>query len=186
MMNEKIKINLDKWIAKNYNWLKKEISKNITKQQMSQYTDDLLHHVISDLYKLNDSQLENLLSNNKVGHWCLRAASLQIRSKTSPFYYQFRKHKLSVRSGIIDASSGNTYDLETYKLDIEPPEELIECFERAQEQLHWYLKTIFNQKFKEGKTLQEIYEYYNITKRHLVKDLNSAINEIREVCKDAE
>lgn len=186
-MNKEIKYKLDKWVSKEYEWLRSEMSRNITKQQMSQYTDDLLHTVLSDLYKQPDFQLEQMINNGKLGHWCLRAASLQIRSKTSPFYYQFRKHKLSVRSGIIDSNSGNPYDQDTYEIREDvytPDEDLMDCFDRAKSQLHWYLQTIFNKKFIEEQSLQQIWEYYGITKTHLVKDLNQALAEIRETCKD--
>lgn len=184
-MNKENKRIIDKWITDNYEWYKKEVSTNITWGVMSQYTDDLIHHVIADLYKQSDEQVEQMISNDKIGHWLLRAASLQIRSKTSPFYYQFRKHKLSVRSGIIDSNSGNTYDIETYEIREDvytPDEDLMDCFDRAKSQLHWYLQTIFNKKFQEGQSLQEIWEYYGITKTNLVKDLNTAIAEIRKEC----
>ena len=184
MMNEQTKKKLDKWVADHYEWYLGEVKKNIAYGKMSDYAEDLVHTIIFDLYRMKDEKMDQLLRDNKLKGYILRGASLQIRSSTSPFYTQFRRHKLSVRSGIIDSNSGNIYD-EGYIIDTEPPEELMDCFDRAQEQLHWYLKTIFTQKFKEGKSLQEIYEYYNITKRHLVKDLNKAINEIRDICKDA-
>lgn len=184
VMNKEIKRRLDKWVSENYEKVRKEIATNIAYGKMGDYADDLYHHILSDLYKVKDEQLKDMLDNDRVIGWILRSSSLQIRSGSSPFYHKFRKHKMGARSGIIDSNSGNTYDEGYYMPDGEN-EELMDCFDRAHSQLHWYLQTIFNQKFKEGKTLQEIYEYYNITKTHLVKDLNKAINEIRDICKDA-
>jgi len=184
-MNTETKKRLDKWVSTNYQWYLGEVKKNIAKGMMAEYADDLVHTIIFDLYRMKDEKMDQLLDDGKLRGYVLRGAALQIKSSTSPFYSKFRKYKMSARSGIVDSNNGNTYDQE-YTMDVDPPEELMDCFERAQEQLHWYLKTIFNQKFKEGKTLQEIYEYYNITKRHLVRDLNQAINEIRDICKDAQ
>lgn len=181
-MKKEVKDKLDKWVSREYEWFKGEVGTNITWGKMSQYTEDLVHHILSDLYKVKDEQIEEMLENGKIKGWVLRAASLQIRSNTSPFYSTFRKHKLSARSGIIDSNNGNTYD-SGYEMDVDNEEELMDCFEKAVDNLHWYQKTIFNKKFKEGKTLQEVYEYYNISKNHLIKDLNKAIEEIREKCK---
>ena len=183
-MKQEIKDRLDRWVSREYRWLLKEMGTNITWGKMSEYTEDLLHHIILDLYKMDENKIDGMLENGKLKYYVLSGASLQIRSKTSPFYHIHRKQKLSARSGIIDSSNGDTYDL-IYEMDLFGEEPLLECFERAQKQLHWYQQTIFNKKFKENLPLQEIHEYYNISKNHLIKDLNIAINEIREICKDA-
>ena len=183
-MKQEIKDKLDRWVSKEYRWLLKEIGTNITWGKMSEYTEDLLHHLILDLYKMDEEKIDGMLENGKLKYYLLSGASLQIRSKTSPFYHIHRKQKLSARSGIIDSNSGNVYD-SGYEMSVYGEEPLSECFERAVAQLHWYDQTIFNKKFKEDLPLQEIHEYYSISKNHLVKDLNRVINEIRQTCVDA-
>lgn len=183
-MKQEIKDKLDRWVNKEYRWLKGEISKNIAWGMMADYSDDLLHHIILDLYKMDEDKIDGMLENNKLKWYVLRGASLQIRSGTSPFYITWRKHKMSARGGIIDSDAGETFT-PSYEMEIEPEEGLTECLDRAINQLHWYLQAIFKKKFKEGLPLQEIHEFYNISKVHLVRDLNTAITEIRQTCKDA-
>lgn len=182
-MKQEVKNKLDRWVSKEYNWYKGEVGKNITWGKMSDYTEDLVHLMLISLYQLEDDKLEGMLDSGGIKGWLLRGASLQIRSSTSPFYLQFRKHKMSARSGYMDSDSGET-EMPSYEMNLFPGETLSDCMERAVEQLHWYQKAIFNKKFKEGLTIEEIYKFYNIGKYHLVKDLNKAINEIRLTCKN--
>ena len=175
---------LNEWVSREYEWLKGEIGTNITWGKMSEYTEDLLHHIILDLYKMDPEKIEGLLDNGKLKYYVLRGASLQIRSQTSPFYKIWRKTKMQARSGVIDSDNGET-NTPSYELNIEPEEQLIECLDRAVEQLHWYEQALYDKKFKQGWTLEEIHKFYGIGKRHLIRDLNNALDKIRKQCKNA-
>lgn len=172
---------LNKWVSENYQWLKKEIGKNIANGKMSDYAEDLLHHIILDLYKMNPEKIEGMLENGKLKWYILRGAALQIKSQTSPFYRTHRKQKTWARSGLLDTGK---YDTETYELeDPDNPEELYDCFQRALKEIHWYQRTLLEKKIIEGQTYQQIYEYYNISKNHLIKDINAALDDVRKICK---
>ena len=174
---------LNEWVSKEYEWLRGEIGKNITWGKMSEYTEDLLHHIILDLYKMDLEKIEGLLDNGKLKWYVLRGASLQIRSKTSPFYKVHRKNKLQSRSGMID--SGEYGSDEGYEMkNPDETEDLYDCFQRAMGEIDWYLKVLLEKKIIEGKTYQEMYEYYEISKTHLIKDINRGLDEIRIICKD--
>ena len=82
LMNKEIKDKLDRWVSKEYRWLLKEIGTNITWGKMSEYTEDLLHHLILDLYKMDEEKIDGMLENGKLKYYLLSGASLQIRSKT--------------------------------------------------------------------------------------------------------
>ena len=121
---------LNKWVNDHYEWLRGEIGTNITWGKMSEYTEDLLHHIILDLYKMDPEKIQELLDNGKLKYYVLRGASLQIRSKTSPFYIIHRKTKLQARSGII--GSGEYDREEGYEMDTpDNKEDLYDCFQRA-------------------------------------------------------
>lgn len=172
---------LNKWVSENYQWLKREISKNIANGKMSDYAEDLLHHIILDLYKMNPEKIEGMLENGKLKYYVLRGAALQIKSSTSPFYRTHRRQKTWARSGLLDTGKYNT---ETYELeDPDNQEELYDCFQRALKEIHWYQRTLLEKKIIEGQTYQQIYEYYNISKNHLIKDINIALDEVRKICK---
>ena len=49
-------------------------------------------------------------------------------------------------------------------------------------EIHWYQATLLRKKIIEGKTYQEIYEYYNISKTHLIRDINEALRDVRLIC----
>jgi hypothetical protein len=183
-MKQEIKSKLDRWVSKEYDWYIGEVGKNITWGRMNDYTEDLCHMMLQSLYQLDEDKVKEMLENGKIKGWLLRGASMQIRSSTSPFYLTFRKHKMSARSGVIDSDNGET-NTPSYELEIEPEEELMECLDRAVNQLHWYQKALYDKKFKEGWVLEEIHKFYGIGKRHLIRDLNKALEEIRLICKNA-
>jgi len=171
---------LDKWVVEHYEWLRKEISTNIAKNQMSEYADDLLHHQLSELYRMEAGKLTQMLDDGKLKWYLLTCAGLSLRSKTTPFYRIYRKEKMNSREHGLPGSDKNIFEreYEPYKDD------LYECFQREMNNLHWYQKTLMDKYWIEGWNLTKMYKHYNISKQHLVNDLNSAMDTIRENCKD--
>ena len=51
---------------------------------------------------------------------------------------------------------------------------------REIENLHWYSKTLLKEYWEQGMGLDALNEKYGISKKHLTKDLNTAILTIRE------
>lgn len=60
------------------------------------------------------------------------------------------------------------------------------CMKREIENLHWYSKTLLKEYWEQGMHLEELHQKYNISKKHLTKDLNEAILTIRENCKECD
>ena len=178
MITKKTKNRIDNWVQKNYVWLNGEIKTNIAKGQMKQYGDDLTIHMIETIYSQPESKIIQMLDDDKLGWWLLTGASMQLRSSTSPFYRIYRQEKSWSREQGLEGSFSNVFERPDEPYD----DSLMECFQKEYDNLDWYLKTIMNKYFFEGQTLQDIHEYYNISKRHLTKDLNTAINQIRELC----
>jgi len=172
-MNQEIKRRLDKWVEQEYNWLMGQVKKNIAKDQMRDYAEDLLHHVIMDLYKMKDEKLKGLLDNGKLKWYVLSGCGIQIRSQTSPFYSKFRKFKMNARSGA------------EYLFDLPEEfenEEWYQCFLREWNNLHFYPRTLLEKKFIQGLSYDEIRHTYGISKTHLIKDINQALFDLREKC----
>ena len=179
-MTKETKKRIDDWVGENYVWLNGEIKTNIAKAQMRQYADDLTIHMIETIYTQDEEKVVQMLEDDKLRWWLLTGASLQLRSSTSPFYRIYRKEKGWAREDGIEGSSRSIFErpFEPYNDD------LYECFLQQYNDLDWYLKTIMNRYWFEGQTLQDIHEYYNISKRHLIKDVNTVVNIIRDACKD--
>ena len=179
-----IKDRLDKFVREEYEWLDKEIRANIAINQMKDYADDLIKEMIIQLYNMNEEKIEKLLDNGKLKWYILSGAGMQLRSSTSPFYLRIRKHKSFARENGLPGSNSNIFDTgEVYE---EYDESLYQCFKREMENLQWYQKTIMDEYWFQNMTLEEMRAKYNISKRHLVKDLNQAIYDIREACEDCD
>ena len=177
-MNKETKDRIDKWVGERYEWLLGEISTNIAKGKMADYASDLTIHMIETLYFQPEDKINQMLDDDKLGWWLLTGAGMQLRSSTSPFYRIYRQEKSWSREQGIEGSFNNIFERPDEPYD----DSLMECFQKEYNNLHWYLKKIMDKYWYEGQTLQEIHEYYNISKRHLTKDLNTAINIIREKC----
>ena len=178
---------INKFVAENYTKLLYEVKKNIAKSKMSEYAEDLLHHIILDLYKMNDAKIDQLLNDNKMFWYLLSGCGLQLRSSTSPFYRVHRKHKMSARENY---TSGDDHEFTfTGGMGIleqvyEPYEEdeLYQCMLREIENLHFYYRILLEEKWFKGMTLNQMRDKYNITLSSLSKDLKVAYEIIRTKC----
>ena len=183
--NMTIKDRLDRFINKEYKWLRSNIVHNIAKGQMKDYADDLLQEMIIQLYGMKEEKIEMLLDGGKLKWYVLTGAGMQLRSNTSPFYRRIRKHKMSARENGLDGSDSNIFER------IDDTEELSTecyyiCMQREIENLHWYNKTLLQEYWIQGLHLDDLHKKYNISKKHLTKDLNAAILTIRENCEECD
>ena len=179
MISKSLKERVDRWVTGNYEWLAEEIERNVCKGKMKEYAPDLTSYLIESLYYLPEEKVTQLLDDDKVGHYLLVGAGMQLRSSTSPFYLKFRKHKMSAREQGQVGHSFNIFEKPYEEYD----ESLYQCFLEAKEELHWYEKNLIDKYFYQEWTLQQLYEYYGISKKHIIKDINSALNTIRQHCK---
>ena len=183
--NMTTKQKLDKWVSDHYKWLDGQIRKNIAKGQMADYADDLLQEMILFVYGMKEEKIEMLLDGGKLKWYVLTGAGMQLRSSTSPFYRRIRKHKMSARENGLEGSDSNIFEKpdDTEELSIEC---YYTCMKREIENLHWYNKTLLKEYWEQGMHLEELHKKYNISKAHLTKDLNAAVLQIRENCKECD
>jgi len=177
-MDNTLKVKIDTWITQNYKWFLGEIKTNICKGRMRDYADDLAIHMIETLYTQHEDKLNQMLDDDMLGWWLLTGAGRQLRSSTSPFYRIYRKEKSWAREEGVEGSHLNIFERpwEEYNDD------LYQCFRKEYDSLHFYQRALMDKYFMEGWTFQQIYEYYNISKTHLMKDINTTINQIRTKC----
>ena len=184
-MSKEEKIN--KFVSENYKWLMKEVKKNIAKGKMSEYAEDLLHHIILDLYKMDENKINQLLDDGKLKWYILSGCGLQLRSSTSPFYRVHRRTKMSARENYIGGGdhefnySGTKGILEQEYVPYEA-DPLYECLMKELDELHFYYRTLVEDKWMNGMTLNQMREKYDITLSNLSKDLKVAYAIIKEKC----
>jgi len=178
---------LNSFVSEHYKWLLKEVKKNIAKGKMSEYAEDLLHHVILDLYKMDEGKITQLLDDEKIKWYILSGCGLQLRSSTSPFYRIHRKERMSARENYNGGDdhefnySGGIGILEREYVPYEE-DELYICMMREIENMHWYYRTLIQDKWIEGLTLAQMKDKYGITLSSLSKDLKISYAIIREKC----
>jgi RNA polymerase sigma factor (sigma-70 family) len=176
MTEEQINEALGKEISRRYNWIQGQVRTKIARDSMSEYADDLLHHIIIDLYKKTPEYKLDILNNQKVENWILVACGFQLRSGQSPFYAQFRKFKMSSRSGVLPEDPVEDEELPSI-------DEMFDCLLKCLDTLNVYEKTIIEKKYFEKWTYDQICDHYQISKTHLTKDTQKVILKIREFCK---
>ena len=177
MTEEELNNKIGQIIEKYYNWLKREIKTNIAKDSMSGYAEELLHFIIMELYNKSPEKKQKLLDDNKIPFWILTSSGLQLRSGSSPFYSLIRKNRLQARSGDLDFEEH--IDIQDTPYD----PEMYDCFKKGMEQLNWYNRKLLEEKFLNQLSFKAISEKYNISTKHLRKDVYIAILEIRKFCK---
>jgi hypothetical protein len=180
-----IKQRLDKWVKKEYGWLRHQIATNITKGKMKDYTDDLVQEMMIQLYSMKEEKIEELLENGKLKWYVLSASGMALRSSTSPFYNRIRKHKMYARESGLAGSNSNIFE-RVDDTDSLSTECYFQCMKREIENLFWYHKTLFKEYWEQGMHLEDLHKKYGISKEHLTKDLNSAILTIRENCTECD
>lgn len=175
MTKEELDRGINEWFGKNYLYLRREISNNICKDGMNDYTDDLLQYMVMWFLERSDEQKEQMLRDGMIENYILRGASIQLKSSTSPFYSKIRKFKMSVREG--EGLPDGEYENDSYEND-----PLYQCMMRELDNMHFYYKTLIEDKWMNGMTLNQMRDKYNITLSSLSKDLKIAYEIIRTKC----
>ena len=174
---------VNKWVEENYRWFLGEVKRNIAKHQMSQFAEELVHELILSLYKMKPEKWDEIERGSGISAYVLTSAGLSLRSQTSPFYLKIRRERGWARENGLAGSNSNIFE----KIDDTEEtstEKYHQCMLREIEKMHWYLRKLLNEYWIEGETLDTLHAKYQISKRHLTKDLNEAIYIIRENCKD--
>ena len=168
----------EEWFRKHFPKLQKEIKYNITKTTgpMSSYDSDLTQIAVLQFLNKPLEVQKQMLDDNKVENYILVTAGMHIRSSSSPFYNQVRKHKMSARSG---ALPDRTNEDDEFLLE---NQDFYQCFQREFPKMHYYFRTLLEEKYMNQLTFDEIREKYNITKMSLHQDVKAGLAYLRCKC----
>ena len=152
-----------------------------------QWGVDLIQHVIEYFLKLKLEKQYFIITSPSVKVTALEryltsAMSLAVRSSTSPFYTQFRKHMESHRVIFPD------YDYSSQIGAVDPDEEdywadMIERVPGIIKDLHFYDKYLIQKHYIEGMTVSELSEITQITCYRLSRDIKLALLNLKEILK---
>jgi hypothetical protein len=169
---------MNRWFRENYDSLIYQVKRNIAKDGMSMYAEELLSHVILWTLERKPEMKEQMLRDNKLENYILRTCGLQLRSSTSPFYREARRFKMSARSGVAEID-----DIEDEGLSSIEGDPQYQCMVREMKNMHWYYQKLLEEKWINGLTYQDMRIKYGITLASLRHDLNLAYDIIRTKCK---
>jgi hypothetical protein len=166
--------------------------KRICGYNYTTYGDDLLAFTLEKFIcdKPLEYQYKIAIIDNSLPNYIGKAMALNIKSKTSPFWYAYRQHSYNSR-GVYEAEFENvkykpieqqiTNTNESF--DIEPQYTSInECMMWALEQIHWYNRKLIEEYHFNKLTYKELHLKYNITLESLKRDIQEGYKEIRKLC----
>jgi hypothetical protein len=156
---------LNKYFEDNYNKLK-DMAYNIT----SGKDEDLLSFVIEELYKCDQKRINEIIKKKQMTFYVARVMLNQYHSKTSRYYYKYRKYYELHISGIIESICPEfvTKDIDNKK-DIELK---LNWVNNKLKNLHWFDVEVFKIYYRENHSLNTMAEVTKINRNTLYKSIN--------------
>ena len=161
---------LDTYLVNNYNKLK-SMAYNITGGKGN---EDLLSFVIEELYKCDKERIEDIVRKKQMTFYVARVMINQFHSKTSRYYYKYRKYYEYHVSGIVEAISPDNVDEDIENKQL--IEERLGWVEEKLKDLYWFDAEVFRIYYREGFSLNEMQKETKINRNTLHKAITNVIN----------
>ena len=161
---------LDTYLVNNYNKLK-SMAYNITGGKGN---EDLLSFVIEELYKCDKERIEAIVRKKQMTFYVVRIMINQFHSKTSRYYYKYRKYYEYHVSGIVEAISPDNVDEDIENKQL--IEERLGWVEEKLKDLYWFDAQVFRIYYREGFSLNEMQKETKINRNTLHKAITNVKN----------
>ena len=161
---------LDEYLIENYDKLK-DIAYNIAGVEEK---DDLLSFVIEELYKCDPVRIREIIENKQMTFYVVRVMLNQYHSKTSRYFYKYKKYYQYHVTGIIESiSPDNTIKNTEEKEEVE---KRLQWIEDKLKDLYWFDAEVFRIYYKENFSLSEMAKATKINKNTLYKAIKNVKN----------
>ena len=161
---------LDEYLIENYDKLK-DIAYNIAGVEEK---DDLLSFVIEELYKCDPVRIREIIENKQMTFYVVRVMLNQYHSKTSRYFYKYKKYYQYHVTGIIESiSPDNTIKNTEEKEEVE---KRLQWVEDKLKDLYWFDAEVFRIYYKENFSLSEMAKATKINKNTLYKAIKNVKN----------
>jgi DNA-directed RNA polymerase specialized sigma24 family protein len=158
---------LNKYLVENYNKLK-DMAYNVCGGKGS---DDLLSFVIEELYKCDQDRINEIIEKKQMTFYIARVIINQYYSKTSRYYYKYKKYYEYHVTQIVEQISEDKID------DIIEQKELIEkrlnWIDEKLKDLYWFDSEVFKIYYKEGFSLNKMQKETKINRNTLHKAISN-------------
>jgi len=158
---------LDKYLIENYHKLK-DMAYNITSGKGN---DDLFSFVIEELYKCDQERIDDIITRNQMTFYVVRVMINQYHSKTSRYYYKYKKYYEYHTTTTIECLSADNTQY-TIK-DKELVEERLEWIEEKLKDLYWFDAEVFKIYYREGFSLNQMQKETKINRNTLHKAITN-------------
>lgn len=160
---------MNDYIKDNYKKLKQKV-RAVTKNH--QNSDDLFNDLLLSLYSKPIEYQRDLIEKNKVEHWIMASAKLQFASKTSPFYYTYKKFNMD--------TSQLYEDTQTTEDVLEDVSEEILDYIRLELELYYsiYERTLTTEHLLRNKSYSEIGREYGVNRKYVSETVTPVKEEL--------
>ena len=160
---------MNDYIKDNYKKLQQKV-RAVTKNH--QNSDDLFNDLLLSLYSKPIEYQRDLIEKNKVEHWIMASAKLQYASKTSPFYYTYKKFNMD--------TSQLYEDTQTTEDVLEDVSEEILHYIKLELELYYsiYQRTLTTEHLLRNKSYSEIGREYGVNRKYVSETVSPVKEEI--------
>ena len=159
---------MNEYINDNYNKLRQKV-RAVTKNH--QNSDDLFNDLLLSLYSKPIEYQRDLVEKNKIEHWLMASAKLQFASKTSPFYYTYKKFNMDTSQLFED-----TQTTEDVLEDIS--QEIVDYIKEELNLYSVYEKTLTTEHLIHNKSYSEIGREYSVNRKYISETVTPVKEEI--------
>tara|TARA_R110002020_G_scaffold29237_2_gene92311 strand:- start:1014 stop:1520 length:507 start_codon:yes stop_codon:yes gene_type:complete len=158
---------LDKYLIENYDKLK-DIAYNIA--GVKEY-EELLHFIIEELYKCDQIRLKEIIEKKQMTFYAVRVMINQYQSKTSRYYYKYKKYYEYHAAQTIESLSADKS--KSNKKQKEEIEVKLDWIEEKLKDLYWFDAEVFKLYYRENFSLSEMAKATKINKNTLYKAIRN-------------
>ena len=133
--------------------------------------DDLFSFVIEELYKCDQDRIDEIIKNGDMRWYIIRIMVNQYHSKTSRYYYKYKKYyEYHTTTTIECLSADNTQYNIKQKQEVE---ERLEWIEEKLKDLYWFDAEVFKIYYREGFSLNQMQKETKINRNTLHKAITN-------------
>ena len=160
---------LNKYLIENYDKLK-DMAFNIAGRKGK---DDLLSFVIEELYKCDQDRINEIIEKNQLTFYIARVMLNQYHSKTSRYYYKYKKYyEYHTTTTIESITSFENVDYTIKEKEL--VEERLDWIEEKLKDCYWFDSQVFKVYYLEEHSLNSMAKATKINRNTLFKAINNA------------
>ena len=133
--------------------------------------NDLFSFVIEELYKCDQKRISEIITKNQMTFYVVRVMINQYHSKTSRYYYKYKKYYEYHTTTTIECLSADNTQY-TIK-DKELVEERLEWIEEKLKDLYWFDAEVFKIYYREGFSLNQMQKETKINRNTIHKAITN-------------